>query len=181
MDCRTFREHHCAFTDDTLPASDVVAMECHRLECAECAALDTRVRRSLLLVRNLPPIECSADFSERLFTRLRETEIDRRPVMTSRGPGVGTFAAVAATLLAVTFGSLAVLQDEEAPGLVVLQPVVASRPAPPAVDSLSDPITRQLILATSAAGVPAWPAVVLADEMPMHVAETEFRMYTASW
>lgn len=176
MDCRTFHEHHCAFVDDTLPASDTVAMECHRLECADCAQLDTRVRRSLLLVRNLPPVECSADFHDRLFSRLRETQIDRRPVLTARGPGIGTFAALAAGLLVVTMGSLAILEDERPPAVITLQPVVATQPEPQ-----PDPLTSAIILASSGASIPAWPAVVLADEMPMHVAETGFRMYSASW
>ncbi|HEX5579949.1 MAG TPA: hypothetical protein VFX39_00135 [Gemmatimonadaceae bacterium] len=142
------------------------------------------MRRSLLLVRNLPAIECSADFTNRLFARLRETEVDRRPVLTARTHGLGAFAAVAAGILLVTVGSLAVLEDEAAPSsMVVLQPVVAMRPPPPppAPDSVADPLMSPAILASSAAGIPAWPAVVLAEEMPMHVAETEFRMYTASW
>ncbi|HEY0970070.1 MAG TPA: hypothetical protein VGE02_03725 [Gemmatimonadales bacterium] len=183
MDCRTFREHHCAFIDDTLPASDVVAMERHRLECGKCAELDTRVRRSLLLVRNLPPIECSAEFTNRLLSRLRETEVDRRPVLTARTPGIGAFVAVAAGIFMVTLGSLAVLEDEAAPSVVVLQPVVATQPPPPPqpADPLMDPLTSPVILATSAAGIPAWPAVVLAEEMPMRMAESEFRMYSASW
>jgi hypothetical protein len=53
---------------------------------------------------------------------------------------------------------------------------VASQPAP-----TTDPLTSPVILASSGAGLPAWPAIVLADEMPMHVAETGFRMLNASW
>ncbi len=72
MDCTDFRRHHLAYVDDTLPGDVLVAAERHRVECATCGAHDTLVRRSLLIARNLPSIEPSADFSARLEARLRE-------------------------------------------------------------------------------------------------------------
>ena len=71
MDCTDFRRHHLAYLDDTLPGDVLVAAERHRIECAACGAHDTLVRRSLLLARNLPSIEPSADFTARLDARLR--------------------------------------------------------------------------------------------------------------
>ncbi len=70
MDCTEFRRHHLAYVDDTLPGDVLVAAERHRVECAACGAQDTLVRRSLLLARNLPTIEPSADFAARLEARL---------------------------------------------------------------------------------------------------------------
>lgn len=77
MDCRHFRQHHLAYVDDTLPGALLVAAEAHVLECPACRAQDTLVRRSLLLARNLPPVECSADFDARLEARLAELRCGR--------------------------------------------------------------------------------------------------------
>ncbi len=78
MDCTDFRRHHLAYLDDTLPGDVLVAAERHRVECAACGAHDTLVRRSLLLARNLPSIEPSADFTARLDARLREVRAEGR-------------------------------------------------------------------------------------------------------
>lgn len=71
MHCSEFREHHCAFVDDTLAGVELVRMQRHVAECEPCAELDTRVRRSLMLARNLPRIEPSADFRRKLDARLQ--------------------------------------------------------------------------------------------------------------
>ena len=174
MDCRTFRRNHCAYIDDTLPGVDLVAMEAHRAECAACGDYDARVRRSLLVVRNLPPIEVSADFSERLYQRLGEIEVDRRPVLTRSASRVPRYGAVAAGLLLASMGGLA-LFDGDQPLHVELQPVVASERAH-ASDALSD----AAIMATASAGLPVWPALILAEEIPMQVAESGFSFMTVS-
>jgi hypothetical protein len=165
MDCRTFRQHHCAFVDDVLPGADVVAMELHRVECERCAAFDARVRRSLLLVRNMPSVECSEDFAERLFQRLRGLEVERRSSLGARGPGLGTFTAAAAAMLLAAGGGLYAIA-ERAPQDVVLRPVVATTPAP-----MADPLASPVIAASASAGMPMWPALLLADELPLHVAQ----------
>ena len=54
MDCRTFRKHHLAYLDDTLPGDVMARAQCHVLNCDACAAHDTMVRRSLMMVRSLP-------------------------------------------------------------------------------------------------------------------------------
>lgn len=173
MDCRTFREHHGAFLDDTLPGVDDDAMERHRTECPECAAFDVRMRRGLLVLHNLPVVHCSPDFNERLLARLHDVPCDRRPVhtgmYTARTPGMLSFAVVAAAVLAVTAGAYSLLPVESGP--VMLPPVVATRPAP-----LPDPFTSPAIVASAFAGAPVWPALLLADEMPMHVAEAGFQL-----
>ena len=171
MDCRTFREHHAAFLDDTLPGVDIVEMELHRTECTGCADFDVSMRRGLMVLRNLPPVHCSPDFNERLRARLRETGCDRRPALTgaTRGPGMLTFAAVAGVVLAVTAGAYALLPVDEGP--IVLAPIVATQPAP-----LPDPLANSAVAASASAGVPMWPAFLLADEMPVHVAEAGFQL-----
>jgi hypothetical protein len=166
MDCRTFRQHHCAFVDDVLPGADIVAMELHRTECATCGAYDARVRRSLLLVRNVPPVECSADFTERLYRRLQEVDVERTPTLGARGPGRTRVAAAAALLLAAAGGTYVLAG--RAPDDIVLRPVVATTPAPVAP---SDPLVDPVIAASASAGMPMWPALMLADELPMRVVQ----------
>jgi hypothetical protein len=71
MDCREFSDQHLAFVDDTLPGIELVRMQRHIVECEGCAKQDAKVRRALLLFRNLPSIEPSADFASRLEARLK--------------------------------------------------------------------------------------------------------------
>src|SRR5215213_5896341 len=66
MKCREFKSNHVGFIDDLLSAADMSEMRRHLVACPKCATLDTRIRRSLLVVRNLPRIEPSADFFARL-------------------------------------------------------------------------------------------------------------------
>src|SRR5690348_12327344 len=106
MDCREFRNKHVVFVDDLLPAVEMERMLRHLGVCSNCSRHDTLIRRSLLLVRNLPSVEPSADFMARLNASLeaigpaaRVDVISPRQHLTS----VGTFAAVAAGLAAVAY------------------------------------------------------------------------------
>ncbi len=94
MDCRRFRDLHLAYLDDTLSGDDMAQMQCHLLVCDACAAHDTRIRRSMLLVRNLRQIDApmtpSAGFQQRLGERLAACRAERRVTTTDlRGMGVG--------------------------------------------------------------------------------------------
>ena len=70
MNCREFRRKHDEYLDDTLSAMEMDAASAHLRECERCARQDTRVRRALLLARNLPRIQPSPVFGERLQRRL---------------------------------------------------------------------------------------------------------------
>src|SRR3954464_2062345 len=74
MDCHAFRENHVGFVDDVLPAIDMEAMHRHLRSCGRCARHDLAVRRAFLIVRNLPPIEASADFMSKLSERIAELQ-----------------------------------------------------------------------------------------------------------
>src|SRR4051812_6743642 len=100
MDCRAFRENHVGFVDDVLPGMDMEAMHRHVQDCVRCARHDLAVRRGLLIVRNLPSIEPSADFMVRLSQRIAElqsVEVDREAAA-GYGLTTGAFAALAAGL-----------------------------------------------------------------------------------
>jgi hypothetical protein len=182
MDCSAFRRHHLAYLDDTLPGDLLVSAERHRLECESCAALDTRVRRALLCARNLPEVTPSPEFAARLQARLREVDEGRYEVPTDwvpgwREPDRGRFTpplpsrrtmAVAASLLVMaSFGSTAWPARDEDP--VLLPPVVATRPdAPePATAPRFERLPASELVGAATAGIPVWPAALLAGESPV--------------
>ncbi len=172
MDCRIFRKNHAAFVDDTLPAVDIVAGQRHLLECEECAQYDTTMRRALLVFRNLPSIQPSRDFSERLNARLRETSRTPRVQWAVRGPGLGTFAAAALGVVALGYLAVFALELETAAPQVALAPVVASQPT-----ALASPMTSSAIAAMSI-GIPVWPAMLMVEQASMQFMNAEYQLTT---
>jgi len=176
MNCREFRAHHCAFVDDTLSAADMVAMRRHVERCPSCSQLDTRVRRSLLVVRNAPEIECSPDFALRLQARLRDlgpTDRYSTPAPSFLFMSV-RYAALAAGVLAagVVAAMVAEAFDESAPE-VRMAPVVAVAPA---IDPIPAALTSPDYVASVMSGMPVWPAVLVAGQSSAHVASYEFQL-----
>lgn len=172
MDCRTFRRQHVAFVDDTLPGVDVVQMERHRRECPACARHDAAIRRSLLVIRNnLPTIEPSPAFSQKLARRL-EAERARRaaPAPFFRGPGLSGFLGMSAGVvvlgvLAVTLGERPAL--DTAPRL----PSVVIRPnGVPLGVNAALPVAPPAFVATVSTGMAVWPALLLMEEAQSHYA-----------
>jgi hypothetical protein len=173
MDCTDFRKQHLAFVDGTLSDADMVAMQTHVNECEECSRHDTALRRGLLVFRNLSPVEPSADFATRLYSRLRTLrEADARAEL-FRAPGVGAFAA-AAGVVAFGFVAASALQWTEMRRDLMLEPVVASAPA------LPPPIVDYPFVAATSTGMPIWPAAVLAEQASLHFvhAEAHFANYS---
>jgi putative zinc finger protein len=169
MDCREFRAKHVAFVDDTLSLVDMEAMQRHLRVCSQCARRDTAVRRSLLVVRNLPEIEPSADFMSRLNARLAECASTHA---TDRvfAPSIGAFATIAAGVALATYFALGVSARFEAPSEIRLAPVVASIPEP-----MPSPMNDPAFVASMSAGMPMWPAVLMMDQAPMHMANVELQ------
>ena len=186
MNCATFRDTHSLLLDDLLDDAGVVAMECHLVECAECAALYARVRRAQLLFRNASPIAPSADFAERLHARL---SAERRaaaranaapPRVAARGPGLGMFAAAAAGVAAAGYLATATLASPGARRELSLPPVVASRtadaPSELVADASPSPVSSPAIMASVSAGMPLWPSALLVEQAPLHFAAAEFQL-----
>jgi hypothetical protein len=193
MDCRSFRNHHVAYLDDTLPGELLIAAERHVRECAACAARDTAVRRGLLLARNLPPIEPSDDFATRLAARLDDVRCGRCQVpdddvpldwSPSRaellrtalsGTAVRRAALIAAGLLVLTYAGDHASNWRGGEGAdnrdVELPPVVATLPEPlPTLQPLPG-IAPPALLTSASTGIPVWPAALLADQAPARFAE----------
>jgi hypothetical protein len=166
MDCRAFRKRHLAFVDDTLPGMDVPRMQAHIQECTECAAWDHRIRRSLLVVRNhLGVIEPSADFTERLASRL---ERERHPLLlmpASGGMSWSSFAVAFAVVIAVGTSALA-LGGLSPGGQLARLPAVALE-TPVVADSASTalPNATPAFIATMSTGMAILPALMIAEEL----------------
>lgn len=174
MNCREFRNLHDAYVDEALSGLDAGRMSGHRDDCTTCARIDTRVRRALLVARNLPTIQPSVAFGRRLQVRLA-SERALLQVTRSTGKGahagswrrrpVGTYAAIAAGMIAVAglagIASLAITREAR---VIRMVPVVATRP-----ESESG-LTTPGMVASMPAGMPLWPAVLVAQQAPWHFA-----------
>jgi anti-sigma factor RsiW len=177
MDCRHFRNQHLAFLDDSLPDAELVAMQRHLTECEACARHDTAVRRGLLLFRNQPSIEPSANFAERLAARLdqarREVALQRRAAAGALGghrggPGLGAFAAAAAGVVMAGYLVTVVVDRLTPPETLALDPVVATQPEPrpPTFVALPSHLPTRAdvtpaVVASVATGMPLWPTVMM--------------------
>jgi len=177
MNCREFRRKHDAYVDDTLSGVDIEAMGRHLRLCTHCAALDTRIRRSLLLAHNLPSIQPSVAFTERLQTRLaHERALKARQrnaagtmmgLMTRhRSPlSTGTYVALAAGIALAAGLTMSVTLAGDADPAIRLAPVVASAPEPE-----PSPFATPAMVVSMPAGMPIWPAVYVAQRAPWHLA-----------
>jgi hypothetical protein len=174
MNCREFRSKHDAFIDDTLSGVDLDAMARHRSLCDVCARLDTRVRRALLVAHNLPSIELSPRFSERLQIRLTQERVRMAAARASsdsvtghrwRPNSPGGYAVMAAGLI-VMAGAAATLsgvgREQET---IRLAPVVATLPEPePSM------LATPAMVASMPTGMTVWPALYVAQQAPWHFA-----------
>lgn len=168
MYCREFKEKHVGFVDDTLAGIELVEMRRHLDECESCAKLDTKIKRALLLVKNLPPIDVSPNFSERLNARLSECREARAP-----SGGIRKRIAAAMTLAAAAMiGYIAITLDKvERANDLVMAPVIASLPESEMAPIASPPAA---LVAAVPAGLAIWPAAVFAEEAPVRFARARF-------
>jgi len=120
--CREFCDQHVAFVDDTLAGIELVRMQRHLAECKSCAKHDAKIRRALLLFRNLPSIEPSAGFSQRLEARLRECESDHLLAATQRNLRRGAIAATLASAAMLGYIATTLYHHSDAPRDLVWLP-----------------------------------------------------------
>lgn len=189
MDCREFRKQHFAYLDDTLPGDEMSAAQRHVMACDSCAAHDTMVRRSLMLVRNMQVIEPSADFRQRMQARIAETraetqrerfvlaEREARPAPRLKQPIV--LSAVAAGVLMMGTMVWHETGTSEATAATVQPTAAVIKPAAP-VDTTMQPIylSPEMVQAIST-GNPMWPAALMVDDAPAQLVNAEFTMVRA--
>jgi hypothetical protein len=124
------------------------------------------------LVRNIPRIEPSADFMARLNERIATLEASgiEKEVPQAYRLTTGAFAALAAGLTLFAYAALEAVNRFGAPQMLTLPPVVATAPARP-----KPSFTGTAYMAGISTGMPVWPAVLMADEAPRHLADVELQ------
>lgn len=174
MDCRLYRRNHLAFLDDTLPGVQMAEMRDHMQGCRRCARQDAAVRRSLLLLRNVPSIQPSRDFNARLQRRLSlESARMSRSEVAFRGPSLAVFAGTAVSV--VTLGALGAMllgASSSAQANLARLPAVVAYPSV-VVDAPSESLAMPAFVASMSTGMPVWPALLLADEGSVRFATAE--------
>ena len=172
MDCREFCDQHLAFVDDTLAGIELVRMQRHIAECDSCAKHDAKIRRALLLFRNLPSIEPSPDFNTRLDARLRTCQQEQL-AFTQRNLTRGAIAATLASVIMLGYIGTTLYSRPDVPRDMVLAPVVASIPEPELT-----PITTSApaIVTSVSAGLTIWPAALFAEQVPVRFAQSELEL-----
>lgn len=175
MDCREFHDKHLAFVDDTLSGIELVGVQRHIAECCDCARHDALVRRSLMLFRNLPRIEPSPEFSDRLAERIHEMEeAEKFPAFQHSRMFAASVAIASAVMLAYIGSSL---RNVDSPRDIVFPPVIASQPEPE-----FSPITTPApaLVASVPAGLPIWTAALYAEFAPVHFASANLQLTSNS-
>jgi hypothetical protein len=173
MNCREFRRKHDAYIDDTLSGVELDAMARHRSLCDDCARLDTRVRRALLVAHNLPTIELSPDFGERFQVRLAEERLRMAALRAAestgprwRRPASPTgYAAMAAGIITMAGLAATLSGIGREPEMIRLAPVVASLP-----ELEPSMLATPAMVASMPTGMTVWPALYVAQQAPWHFA-----------
>lgn len=166
MDCREFRDKHSLYVDLRCSLVEENKMRGHVRGCPKCSRHDTVIRRSLLLVRNLPTIEPSPDFRARLDARLRTITPFSAPASRSMRSSLGAFTALAAGVAFVTYLASEVLRRGSDD--MVLTPVVAARQ-----EQEPSPVSTAAYVATVPTGMSVWPAIMVASQAPIHFVAAE--------
>ena len=172
MDCREFCDQHLAFVDDTLAGIELVRMQRHIAECESCAKHDAKIRRSLLLFRNLPSIEPSPDFSARLEARLRHCK-EEQLAMTHQNLRRGALAATLASAIMLGYIGTTLFNQPAIPRDIILPPVIASIPEP---DFTAITTSAPAIVTSVSAGLTFWPAALFAEQVPVRFAHSKLEL-----
>jgi anti-sigma factor RsiW len=170
MDCREFCDQHLAFVDDTLAGIELVRMQRHITECESCAKQDAKIRRALLLFRNLPSIEPSANFSHRLEARLKECQTEQL-VHSQRNLKLGAIAATLASAIMLGYISTALHSQTSAAPDLIMPPVVATIPESEFMTS-----SAPAMLTSVSAGLTIWPAALFAEQVPVRFAHSQLEL-----
>lgn len=108
MDCDRYLARYSDLRDGMAPAALADAMRAHRAACPRCARYDEVMGHGLRLVRDLPEIEISEDFGERLRHRLMHVDEEMAFERKHGTAGSATAAlSIAAVLAAVAWLPLA--------------------------------------------------------------------------
>jgi hypothetical protein len=167
MDCKEFTTRHAAFIDDTLPGFQMAAMRDHLTGCSRCSRGDADVRRALFLLKNLPPVQVSDGFQEKLRARITA----EGPAFQGKRTSDHRFVkwAAAATFFVAIVGVQAWPETNQTEAITRLPAVFASQPLAAFGYGVSDE-SAPAYVASMSTGIPMWPALMLAEEGPLRFA-----------
>ena len=132
MDCGTFLDGYSDFRDGMLTLPDRVAFEAHLRECESCARYDRVVDGGVKVLRDLPELEVSGDFMERLQHRLWHEQDDMAAARARRARRSSRRVAVAGMVAAASIAAVALVPgvySRLAPTGTMLPSAAASAPA----------------------------------------------------
>ena len=168
MDCHAFRAAHLDLTDGTLAADEHAAALAHRDGCPECAGFDCRVRRSVLLVHNLPEVMPRPGFDARLRARIAlHAHLDGRR---RRRRAIVLTAAAAAASVAIVAGAWSVAAGRNVPmgGAAPVASNFSLVRAPALAPSM--PVVRRDARAAALWEIPLWSSAITLDQTPARFA-----------
>jgi hypothetical protein len=130
IDCQTFIERYSAYLDHDVSWAEREEIEAHADECETCARYDRVVRRGTDVLRDLPELEVSEDFGERLQWRLHQEdwEAKRERNLARPAQALGTAALAGMIALAAWVPLM-----RPRPSVGSLPAVAAAAPARPGV------------------------------------------------
>ncbi|MBV6520042.1 MAG: hypothetical protein MNPFHGCM_00146 [Gemmatimonadaceae bacterium] len=165
MHCSAFRKQHSVYLDDVLSGEQREAMRAHVRSCERCATHDVRIRRAVLLARNIATVEASEDFGRRLAARIRR---EREPIaLLPQSRRVAVWCGAAAASLVLVVGVLASLTTGDAQSEPPRLPAVVA-----SAQAVLDTATAPAIVAAMSAGMVVWPALLIAEEAPLRFASS---------
>ncbi len=160
LTCRELLDGHAEYLDGLLPVREARRFDTHIQHCPSCQRYDRVMRRGLLLARNLPEIQPSDHFHERLQARLMNLDAapSRQPIVASSA----TALVIAAVLAVIALTPLLPMLDSGlAPG--------GSSPAFTAMPTSFVPLGATALVPTP----PASPSAVLVRmEQPSYFSPT---------
>lgn len=148
----------------------MAAMRDHLTACSRCARRDAEIRRALLLLRNMPPIEVSEGFQDRLRARLAvESRMPAPPVKTRADAGFMKWALAAGLVVALVGVQSWSGMRSSSPIITRLPAVYAETPIDAFGYGVGDE-SAPAYVASMSTGIPMWPALMLAEEGPLRFA-----------
>lgn len=179
LSCRQFRRLHTEFLDAMLSHDDAAVCRAHLDACAHCAAHDVTIRRSLMALQTLRPIEPSSDFRSRLAARIAsDTTAPRATRQVARRWGVAG-ALLAASVALIAFAAT----PSKAPAPVRLAAVAARAPesvVPPVIKRATAQPNTAVVANRSSARFEALPGQ-LPMRAPQDVRPSSVRIQTVNY
>jgi anti-sigma factor RsiW len=162
MDCGTFLDGYSDFRDGQLTLPDRVAFEAHLRECASCARYDRVMDGGVKVLRDLPELEVSSDFAERLQHRLWHEQDDMAAARARRARRSSRRVAAAGMAAAASIAAVALVPgvySRLAPTVTMLPSAAAKAPevAPPYRLASDDGAEAGLAARLEEVGVQVYP------------------------